>query len=208
MNQTINFRNLGTNRLVESLLSTIESSLDNFPHSEEFKDVMGIKKNENQHSLSFCLFMTNKCKSNFYFARENAQKGSNVVDIGIYRGSNLIFTIEAKILPTPKGTSARPRNDYEYVYGKGGGIQRFKDGKHGLDNYNNLLPENGMIAYITENTYAFWYKKINSWILDAGWPDKEYLLVSNSPNRFVSQHVLNTGSKVKLHHFWVEVSDK
>jgi hypothetical protein len=139
------FNQLQPNRLVKDLVSFIEKELVVFKESNDFKNTLEKKKNENQHSLAFCLFMTNQCQSKFYFARENAQKGSSVVDIGIYKGSNIIFTIEAKILPIPIPNKKSERKEYEYVYGKGAGIQRFKEEKHGLDNKDELLSENGLV---------------------------------------------------------------
>src|SRR5690606_38663730 len=125
----------------------------------EFVDILTMKKHENQHSQSFCTYMTNKCRSIYYFGRENTQVGSHTIDIGIYHGSILIFTIEAKLLPTP--TQSSPRTEHEYVYGRGAGIQRFRDGVHGVDNQNKPLPENGLIAYIKEQDFDHWLSKIN-----------------------------------------------
>ena len=154
-----------SNQAILNLIEYIERTLPDFPNSQEFVDILEKKKNENQHSLSFCVYMTNKCKSTYYFSRENAQKGSHTIDVGIYQGSNLIFTIEAKLLPTPKGTKLKPRSEHEYVYGKGSGIQRFRDGVHGVDNQDNPLSENGMIAYIKEKDFEYWFSKVNQWIL-------------------------------------------
>jgi hypothetical protein len=147
--------------------------------------------------------MTNICKSRFYFGCENAQKGSSVIDIGVYFGSILIFTIEAKLLPIPE------REEFEYVYGKGGEIQRFKDGKHGVDNSNNFLPENGMISYIKEKDFDYWFDKINQWIVEAGWHESEKLTQKypNQNDKYESKHHRIDNSFLKLHHFWVSVTN-
>ena len=131
MNGIETFRELKPNKVVRQLVTMISDRLSLFPSSKEFGAVLAKKKNENQHSTAFCLFMTNACKSAFYFNRENAQVGSSTVDIGIYKGEILMFVIEAKLLPTPSGTHQKPRYEYEYVYGKGAAIQRFKDSKIG-----------------------------------------------------------------------------
>lgn len=207
MNGIKSFQNLRPNKLVQDLVNYIESELMRFTYSEEFIDILEHKKNENQHTLSFCVYMTNKCGSNFYFGRENAQKGSSVIDIGIYKGSILIYTIEAKLLPTPKGTKQYPRHEHEYVYGKGGGIQRFKDGKHGVDNINNALSENGLIAFIKRDKFDFWLSKINQWILDANWGSSEQLQKKYTKDtaKFQSRHLKKDKSFVYLNHFWVYV---
>ncbi len=198
------FKVLQPNTLIQELVTYIEEQLPDFIDSDEFKNNLTKKTNENQHSLAFCLFMTNLCKSKFNFQRENAQKGSFTIDIGVYAGANLIFTIEAKLLPTPISSS---RKEYEYVYGKGAGIQRFKDGHHGVDNNDCNIDENGLIAYITEQDFSNWYSRINQWVLDANW-DKSELLQKDyfsTIGKLNSQHKRNDETFVKLHHFWVYV---
>ena len=197
-----------SNQAILNLVEYIEKTLPDFPHSQEFVDILEKKKNENQHSQSFCVYMTNKCKSKYYFGRENAQKGSYAIDIGIYQGSNLIFTIEAKLLPTPKGTKKEPRAEYEYVYGKGAGIQRFRDGFHGVDNQDNPLFENGMIAYIKENDFDYWFSKVNKWVNDAQWDKSEQLdkLYFKTIGKLFSKHPRQKAPDVSLYHFWIYVN--
>lgn len=197
-----------SNQAIWNLLKYIEEELPNFTSSPEFSDILKKKKNENQYSLSLCVYMANKSKSKYSFIRENAQKGSYAIDMGIYQGSILIFTIEAKLLPTPKGTKKKPRAEHEYVYGKGAGIQRFRDGFHGVDNQNNPLSENGMIAYIKEKDFEYWYFKINQWVLDAQWDKSEQLekIYFESMGKLFSKHPRQKASDVKLHHFWIYVN--
>lgn len=202
------FTQLKPSRIIDDLLQLIDAYLPGLVNSEEFVNILEKKKNENQHSLSFCVYMTNKCGSRFYFGRENAQFGSSVIDIGIYYGGNLVFTIEAKLLPTPKGTKKKPRAEHEYVYGEGAGIQRFKEEKHGLDNVGNLLPESGMIAFVKEEDYNFWLKKVNEWVSAAGWPNAEFLTgVTSTPiAKLYSTHTRKGKSKLALHHYWIKVA--
>ena len=199
---------LEPNNLVGDLITFMETELSTFAKSDEFVKILEKKKNENQHSLSFCVYMTNKSKSRFYFARENAQKGSSVIDIGVYHGADLIFTIEAKLLPTPKGSKEQKRNEHEYVYGKGAGIQRFKDGNHGRDNLDNFLHENAMIGFLKENDFDFWFKKINQWIRDAKWDEAELLEKTHfqSTAKLKSKHSRSKHPDVLLHHFWIKVA--
>lgn len=199
-----------SNRAILNLLEYIEKTLPDFPKSQEFVDILEMKKHEVQYSLSFCAYMTNRCKSYYYFSKENPQKGSFTVDIGIYLGSNLIFTMEAKLLPTPKGTKKKPRAEHEYVFGKGGGIQRFRDGFHGVDNRNNPLSENGMIAYIKENDSEYWFSKVNQWVLDATWGKSEQLekIYFKSIGKLFSRHTRPKAADVKLYHFWIYVNER
>lgn len=194
-----------SNQVISNLINYIEDALPGFPDSQEFVDILAKKKNENQHSTSLCVYMTN---DTYYFARENAQKGSYIIDIGIYHGSILIFTIEAKLLPTPKGPKSRPRAAHEYVYGKGAGIQRFRDGFHGVDNQDNLLADNGMIAYIKEQDFEYWLSKVNQWVLDARWDKSEQLekVYFKSIAKLFSKHPRQKAFDVSLHHFWIKVN--
>jgi hypothetical protein len=202
------FKQLQPSNFIADLTQLIDQYLPEFTGSHEFIKILEKKKNENQHSLSFCVYMTNKCNSRFYFGRENAQFGSSVIDIGVYYGENLVFTIEAKLLPTPPGSKKSPRDEHEYVYGSGAGIQRFKDEKHGLDNAGNLLPENGMIAFVKEQEYDYWLKRINQWIVEAKWSDSENLKgsTSNSIAKLQSKHLRRSKTYVSLHHYWVTVT--
>jgi hypothetical protein len=202
------FKELQPANIVDELVDYIRVQLPAFPRSSEFINILEIKKNENQHTLSFCVFMTNECRSKFYFARENAQAGSSVIDIGVYRGSILIFTIEAKLLPTPNGTTSHPRNSHEYVYGQGAGIQRFKDGKHGLDNANGYLLDSGLIGFIKKNDGKFWFNQINAWIIDAKWGIQEELtlVLINDYTNYKSKHKRSNNPDITLHHFLVNVS--
>ncbi len=198
------FKVLEPSNIVRELLHDIDNELPKFTDSEEFVEILAKKRNENQHSLAFCLFMNKRCE-NFLFMTENPQLGNRTVDIGVYKGTVLFFTIEAKLLPTPESTV---RNEYEYVYGKGGGIQRFKDGNHGVDNRDNLISTNGLIAYLKENDFKYWYRKINQWILDAKWNEDEQLEIINfnSIAKLKSEHVRKANSSVSLFHFWINVS--
>lgn len=207
MNGIQTFRELKPNKLIQKLVTTISDELPAFPQSEEFKRVLKKKKNENQHSTALCLFMTNSCKSAFYYNRENAQQGSSTIDIGVYKGANLVFVLEAKLLPTPTGTKSSPRDEHEYVYGKGAGIQRFKNGQHGVDNEDIPFSDSGMIAFVKENDLRFWINKVNQWILDAKWNALEQLqmIKIGETATLLSAHSRIDGSIVRLHHFWVNV---
>jgi hypothetical protein len=207
------FRELEPNSIVIDLITLIDDEIKNFTTSDSFINILKKKKNENQHSQAFCNFMNLICRQNeqniiLIFDREVSQKGSSTVDIGVYRGSILFFTIEAKVLPTPKGTKSYPRNEFEYVYGKGGGVERFKKNKHGLDDENNLLVENGMIAFVKENDFDFWLQKTNQWINDATWSKSEKLkkVYFRTTAKLKSKHKRIDSSEVVLHHFWIKVS--
>ena len=83
MEDLAEFQQLEPNNIVGDLVSFIEDQLPEFPNSSEFIEILSKKKNENQHSLSFCVYMTNRSDKKYYFGRENSQKGSSVIDIGV-----------------------------------------------------------------------------------------------------------------------------
>jgi hypothetical protein len=201
------FRNIQSNALVNELISYIEEQLPSFTTSDDFTEILSLTKNEDQHSEALCNFMTfQQHPLRFNFLREKSQKGNRTVDIGVYlKGGVLLFTLEAKVLPTPL---TGERKEHEYVFGKGGGIQRFKDENHGVDNQGTLLRDNGMIAYVKEQNFDHWHVSINQWVLDATWAEGEKLrkISFSKIARLVSEHDRKGGSVVTLHHFWVVVN--
>lgn len=201
------FKNIQPNNLIDELIDYIQVNLPRFPKSEEFKNIVLKKQNENQYSEAYCTFMHFQGNGRYYFTREKSQKGNRTVDIGVYlKGGVLLFLIEAKILPTPL---TGDRKEYEYVYGGGGGIERFKNENHGLDNQDHLLAMNGMIAYIKHNDFKHWHTTIDQWILNTSWPSSEQLSeLSFSKAAFLkSIHRRKSGSVLTLYHFWVNVSE-
>lgn len=207
MNGIESYRELKPNIEIQKLVTSFSDALPAFPNSEEFSNVLKKKKNENQHTTALCLYMINFCNSTFIFMPQNAQKGSSTIDIGVYKGKNLIFVIEAKILPTPKGSNNQPRHEHEYVYGKGAGIQRFISGAHGVDNEDLPFSDSGMLAYVKENDFVFWQNKVNQWILDFNRDSSEQLqkVSLDKTATFISAHARQDGSLLRLHHFWVYV---
>lgn len=201
------FKVLKPHNEVDDIIHCIEKYLPLFVSSSEFIDITSVKKNENQHSTAFCVYMNYNSPKRICFSREGSQKGSSTIDMVVYAGSKVVFAIEAKLLPTPLGTTSDPRDEHEYVYGKGAGIQRFKDGKHGLDDQNVPLQQNALIAYIKEDDFKCWYERVNQWINDASWPSSESLdkIYFKTTAKLLSEHTRLDKSLVKIHHFWVIV---
>jgi len=207
------FKVLEPSKLLSDLLKHIETTLPSFANSNTFHKITVKKKFEKQNSTAFSVFMMNG-QDQFTFMNEVAQQGAHSIDIAVYdkSSSEIIFTIEAKILPTPPGNKKNPRAESEYVYSNpgeaGAGIERFKNGVHGLNDENKLLPESGMLGYIKKEDFPFWFSKINKWISDAGWQESEQLVVGyfNSIGRLKSNHQRIGKSEVVLHHFWIYVS--
>jgi len=99
----------------------------------------------------------------FDFRKNPTQLASfKETDIGVYPISLNsypllpIFEFEAKRL------SNSTAHNSEYVYGKRGGIERFKRGQH-----SPHLLECGMFGYIQSDNADYWIPKINHWIQKA-----------------------------------------
>ncbi len=206
------FQELESNTLVPELLGYIEKQLPSFVKSQTFDKIMVITKNEVQHSTAFVVFMM-KYQDKFTFVPEAPQKGSYRIDVAVIDkfSDDIIFTIEAKILPTPIKKGDKKRTESEYVYAKNGengaGIERFRRGYHGLGWDQIPLSESGMIAYIIENDFNFWFEQINQWVLDASWGESEKLEETYfaSIAKLKSKHIRVDNSELILHHFWVYV---
>lgn len=206
------FNKLSPSNIIDDLIIHIDNQLPGFVTSNTYNKIIVTKKNEVQHTTALSVYLM-KQQDRVTFIPEVAQKGSAKIDIGVFDRSTdeLIFTIEAKVLPTPKGTKSKPRAESEYVFAKAGeggaGIERFKNGFHGLDLNEIPLKESGMVAYVKESDFGKWHKTINEWITDAAWGDAEHLhkVYSNVGARLVSKHLRLDNSVIKLHHFWVVV---
>lgn len=208
------FKVLEPSALIFELINHIEQWLPSFVGSHTFEKIIIKKKNETQHSTAFNVFMM-KNQDKFTFMNEVAQLGSYTIDIGVYEkaSDDLIFTIEAKVLPTPVGTKSNPRSESEYVCSlpghRGAGIERFKMGYHGLDNEDLPLPINGMLAYIKEKEYNDWLIAVNNWVKSADWDISEQLQKKyiSTTAKFESKHKRKDKTPLLLHHFWVKVDN-
>ena len=104
------------------------------------------------------------------------------------------FDIECKRL-------YHPTRSKQYVSGKTGGIQRFKENKHGVD-----LPYSAMVGYVETEDFCFWQNKVNSWISDK----EEYLEMIDIQKiaKYKSTHKRINSQKqsIELIHFWLNIN--
>lgn len=105
----------------------------------------------------------------------------------------------------------------EYLNGKcernSGGIERFKNGRHGKDVVNAAI-----IGYIQTDSPKHWFEKINSWILEQiispsdkklSWSKKDLinLTVEDSIlSEYTSKSDRIYNDEVRLRHFWIDIS--
>ncbi len=124
-------------------------------------------------------------------------------EAGIYtydKKAEHFFDIECKRL-------YHPTISKKYVSGKTGGIQRFKENRHGVN-----LPYSAMIGYVEIENFKFWHKKVNSWISIK----EEHLKFEvnkianveiNKMAKLKSTHIRNIeNTKIELTHFWVNIN--
>jgi hypothetical protein len=124
-----------------------------------------------------------------------------------------ILPIECKRLPIPAGAG---RDEREYVItrvGIGGGIQRYKEGKHGAAHVHAAL-----IAYVQEHNFDHWLAQIEGWIRDLhtagspGWsPADELIARGQDPIVGIAVHE-SVHSRIELpaihlRHLWVRMAN-
>ena len=195
------------NGKVDSLLFFLEIYLPEFPEKIQ------TKKNTDERIVNQKLLRFFRTKNSLYqFIPENQDEtgiNKSKPDFGVYEkefdkdgievyDDNQIrfFDIECKRLyDTTKSK--------QYVSDKkgGGGIQRFKNNKHGVD-----LDHSAMIGYIETQNFDFWHGKVNSWILDK----KEHLEMIDIQKiaKYKSTHKRINSKKhsIELTHFWLNLA--
>ncbi len=146
----------------------------------------------------------------FSFTNQPAQPGPYTPDIGVslmnkVGSTNYFFYLEGKRLPARDTKSER-----EYVYGNSGGIQRFKENKHGSN-----LPCSAMIGYIQKESFKIWQDRINGWIDEliktegSQWNNSDKMVVCDNRNdKFRSEHNRTDGNKpITLYHYWIDLTN-
>lgn len=212
--------------LIDSVLKFINTYLPLFPNALKKNDITSISEVEkllnqylidffNGHSHNFSPYL--QCK--FLFRKDDENKGTNYKpDIGVTIWNNQIqnfqpqsfFQIECKRLPIPNPSNTR--SEKEYVIGiaeNTGGIERFKNKKHG-----EHLEESSLIGFIQNESISDWFTRINEWIKievdnkSANWTNEDYLVsVSNSTilNRYISFCHREDSEAITIHHFFINI---
>lgn len=176
----------------------------------------------------------------FHFHSEDPENESatRTLDWGVYPKPALsvcgysfgaqdrLYGIEAKRFPTHEGSIDAREREREYVVGDwegkhlddkrlSGGIERFKEGKHGVD-----LERGGMIAFVQREPATHWFAEANQWIADlishplkshqAKWTEHDQLVSHPAPGtgvtEYSSAHDRPDGSVVELRHFWLDLT--
>lgn len=203
--------------IVYKVIDFLDHNIDGFP---QFLSNSGFDEENEKRINEMLATYLNNCTTDFFyidifrfsFNKDTTIKSSNYnPDIGVMLGNKIVsstnsfFHIECKRLPARDEKAER-----EYVQGKLGGIQRFKEGNHG-----GALKYSAMIGYVQSNTLEHWYLNINSWIdelitseniLNWNANDKLSPNIEGSFLRFSSLHQrINDPEPIKLFHYWISV---
>jgi len=142
--------------------------------------------------------------------KENISKGKQArEDIYFYLNNDdhtRIFYVEGKRLPKHK-----TKTKEEYVTGinsfgnPSGGIERFKKGIHGD---SRKIFNNGLIAYVENNSIEYWFEKVNGIIQQMYGRNEVLIGKGDFINEYLSLHQFDCESNsdnFRLHHFWVKL---
>ncbi len=158
-------------------------------------------ENEDYITKQISRFLNVKNKG--YLFEPEAKCGPDLQVI-VFKTFNLhdtpIFVIEAKRL--------RKNSGKNYVQGETGGIERFKNEKHG-----EMFDIAAMLGYVEEEDFSFWHKKVNGWIealvnnenSDIFWEmnDKLNKIAISEIGEYSSVHKRKTLNDIVLHNFWL-----
>jgi len=196
---------LTANGRVISLLCFLENFLPIFPEkykknkedeeweiNQELFSFLDIYSRDNAFQLIPEYRSKNKSKPDF------GVREKKLDETGIYiydQKSEHFFDIECKRLYDTTISK-------QYVSSKTGGIQRFKENKHGVD-----LPYSAMIGYVEIEDYNFWHNKVNSWISEKTEHLKQIEI--NKIAKYKSTHKRNIEkTSIELTHFWLYFNKK
>jgi len=203
--------------IVGKVIDFLDHTVDGFPQflsNSKFDE-----ENEKRINEMLATYLNN-CTTDFFyidifrfsFIKDTSIESSNYnPDIGVMLGNKMasttssFFHIECKRLPARDKMAER-----EYVQGKLGGIQRFKEENHGEG-----LKYSAMVGYVQSNSFEYWYLNINTWIEELipsenvlNWSTSDKLIpnIEGNFHRFYSFHKrIHDPYPIKLLHYWISV---
>jgi len=184
---------------ITSLLNFLEKYLP------EFSGNIYLKMNIHEEILNQKLFRFLSCQNTaFDFIpedRDETGKNKYRPDCGVYEkykvyddNQKRFFDIECKRL-------YHTSKSKQYVTGRTGGIQRFKENKHGKD-----LPSSAMIGYVEIEDFYFWQNKINSWISDKEECLEEVYIQRIAKYKSTHKRINTQKKSIELSHFWLNIN--
>jgi|SRR5690554_3080286 len=224
------------NKYQKEFISFLENKICEFPNyfyqTVCVQDLQDSIEGENRITEQFHRFLTTKERSytytlisqediyHFVIENQTSGKGHRTYDIAIILGydnynKGKILVIEAKRLPTPGKDREK-----EYLLGNYGGIERFKKGVHGQDVESGTAI---ILGYIQQETDEIWYNKINDWIdgeitkssnPSLKWDNEDKLICDgifqkDKVKKYLSSHSrIHPLSKLRINHYWIDLSKK
>lgn len=213
-NRTIAFGSgLDYKKIIDKVIDFLDEKIDDFP--AYIKNSEEIRINEKAINSCLATYLNQIAVDSvtiesfrFYFDKDTQIEETNYEpDLGVMlanqtRREKVFFHIECKRLP-----ARDKQHEQEYVHGKLGGIQRFKNGNHGSD-----FLSSAMIGYVQEGTFEFWFTVINSWIDSLGEQDSSFWSTSDKLvprfkmdfRRCISNHLRRNRTEcIQLYHYWI-----
>lgn len=172
---------LNENKYTQIFVEQVDVFLKQYPN-------IGVK---NQYSD---VFYNTKGVPDFYFHK---------IEEGYYNKPIIVW--ESKML----NTHTKKERKKEYVVGNNnnGGIERFKNEKHGKG-----LNECGLLGFVEDETFEHWNTQINGWIEDLSttnnnWHKDEILCITEPHNDYylLKSKVHRTSNELNLTHLWITV---
>ncbi|MCP9752356.1 hypothetical protein [Ferruginibacter sp. HRS2-29] len=193
------------------------------------------KNDENENAITnrLCKTLSFKKPSEypFYFHHQNIEneKENTSTDFAVFgtyayaqendnEDSPSLIKFEAKRL----NSSLPAIREKEYVCGQyiggkcvknSGGIERFKNGRHGKDVINA-----GIIGYVQTDSPTHWLAKVNEWIKEQvkspsdtrlKWMNHDNLIRSTlkgNISEYLSSSSRIFGDTIQVRHFWIDIS--
>lgn len=191
--------NFSANGKIASLLNFLEK------HLTEFSGNRYLKTNTHEEILNQKLFRYLSCQNTaFVFIPENRDEtgvNKSKPDFGVYEkyevyddNQKRFFDIECKRLYDITKSK-------QYVLGETGGIQRFKENKHGKG-----LPYSAMIGYVEIEDFYFWHNKVNSWISDKNEHLEEIAIKEIAKYKSTHKRIDTQKRPIELLHFWLNIN--
>lgn len=144
-------------------------------------------------------------------------QGGICIDSKFYKNDESFFSLEAKRL-----FRISKKREKEYLIGHNegekhidcGGVERFKKGIHGKN-----LKYGGMLGYLQERDFDYWYRTINSWTSDLiakkiqsseKWCIEDKLSFIYKKHRLARLSSKNSRNSdhIFLFHFWINLRKK
>lgn len=229
--------------IINNSFGTLSSAPDNaiinviYGYLSSILSVFKAKNDENENAITnrLCKSLNSRKPSEypFHFHHQNVEddKENTSTDFAVFgtyayalendiddTDSPSLIKFEAKRL----NSSLPIKREKEYVCGEytgrtrvknSGGIERFKNERHGKDVINA-----GIIGYVQTESPTHWLTKVNEWIQEQiaspsdsklTWVNDDELKPNSNVGHLSDYTSLShriSGDKIKLRHFWIDIS--